>query len=65
MKKQYKEFKEYDPPVLYHGMKRMKDVYVEMRDGVKICIDINLPDEEGPFPALLSMGQHNKDLMDA
>ena len=65
MKKQYKEFKEYDPPVLYHGMKRMKDVYVEMRDGVKICIDINLPDEEGSFPALLSMGQHNKDLMDA
>ena len=56
MKKQYKEFKEYDPPVLYHGMKRMKDVYVEMRDGVKICIDINLPDEEGPFPALLSDG---------
>lgn len=65
MSKQYKEFQEYHPPVLYHGMKRMKDVYVEMRDGVKLCIDINLPDGEGPFPALLSFGQHNKDMLDA
>lgn len=57
----YKEFQEYHAPVRYHGMKRMKDVYVKMRDGVDLCIDINLPDGEGPFPALLSFGQHNKD----
>ena len=63
--KKYKEFKEYHAPVRYHGMKRMKDVYVKMRDGVDLCIDINLPDGEGPFPALLSFGQHNKDLLDA
>lgn len=62
---EYKEYKEYKAPVLYHGMKSMKDVYVEMRDGEKLCIDINLPDGEGPFPALLSFGQHNKDLLDA
>lgn len=61
----YKEFQEYHAPVRYHGMKRMKDVYVKMRDGVDLCIDINLPDGEGPFPALLSFGQHNKDLLDA
>lgn len=63
--KNYKKFEEYHPPVLYHGMKRMKDVYVTMRDGVDICIDINLPDEEGAFPVILSYGQHNKDLLDA
>ncbi len=65
MSKEYKEFKPYHAPAIYHGMKRMKDVYVEMRDGCKLCIDINLPDGKGPFPALLSFGQHNKDLLDA
>lgn len=58
-------FKEYNPPVLYTGMKSMKDVYVTMRDGCRLCIDVYLPDGEGPFPALLSFGQHNKDLLDA
>lgn len=58
-------FGNYRPPVQYTGMRRMKDVYVTMRDGVQLCIDINLPDGEGPFPALLSFGQHNKDLLDA
>lgn len=61
----YKEFKEYKAPVLYHNMVSKKDVYVEMRDGEKLCIDIYIPDGEGPFPALLSFGQHNKDLLDA
>src|SRR5471030_3144936 len=65
MNTSYKKFELYNPPASYHGMKRMKDVYVEMRDGIKLCIDINLPDGEGPFPALLSFGQHNKDLLDA
>ena len=60
-----KAFEEYHPPVLYTGMKSMKDVYVTMRDGCKLCIDIYLPDGEGPFPALLSFGLHNKDLLDA
>ena len=60
-----KEFESYNPPVLYTGMRSMKDVYVPMRDGVELCIDIYLPDGEGPFPALLSFGQHNKDLLDA
>ena len=64
MSKEYKEFTEYHAPVRAKGMKVQKDVYVEMRDGQKLCIDIYLPDAEGPFPALLSFGQHNKDLID-
>ncbi|MBR6349173.1 MAG: CocE/NonD family hydrolase [Lachnospiraceae bacterium] len=59
-----KPFKEYHAPVRAAGMKVQKDVYVEMRDGQKLCIDIYLPDTEGPFPVLLSFGQHNKDLLD-
>ena len=60
-----KPFTDYQPPIQYTGFKTRKDVYVPMRDGVQLCIDINLPDGEGPFPALLSFGQHNKDLLDA
>lgn len=65
MEHEYKEFQEYDPPVLYTGMKRMTDVYIPMRDGCQLCADINLPDGEGPFPTIVSFGQHNKDLLDA
>ena len=65
MENKYKPFKEYEAPAIYHGMRTMKDVYVTMRDGQKLCIDIYLPDAPGPFPALLSFGQHNKDLLDA
>lgn len=64
MEKEYKAFADYNPPATFSGMKRMKDVYVEMRDGVKLCIDINLPDGEGPFPVLLAFGMHNKDYID-
>lgn len=60
-----KEFQEYNPPVQFTGLKTIKDVYVTMRDGKKLCIDIYLPDGESAFPAILSFGQHNKDLMDA
>ena len=63
MEKKYKEYQEYHAPVRYRGMVQKKDVYVEMRDGQKLCIDIYIPDGEGPFPALLSFGQHNKDLL--
>lgn len=60
-----KPFSEYNPPVLYKEMQSMKDVYVTMRDGCQLCIDIYLPVGEGPFPAILSFGQHNKDMLDA
>ena len=60
-----KEYTPYRSNAVCHGFKTMKDVYVEMRDGQKLCLDICLPDMEGPFPALLSFGQHNKELLDA
>lgn len=62
--KKYKDFEEYTRPAIYSGMNIKRDVYVTMRDGVDICIDINIPDGDGAFPALLSFGQHNKDLLD-
>lgn len=49
MEHEYKEFQEYDPPVLYTGMKRMTDVYIPMRDGCQLCADINLPDGKDHF----------------
>ena len=57
-------FAEYHPPVRYTELRTIKDVMVPMRDGTELCIDINLPVGEGPFPALLSFGLHNKDLLD-
>ena len=60
-----KGFQEYYRPAEYKGFKSMKDVYVTGRDGTRLCIDIYIPNGEGPFPALLSFGQHNKDLADA
>jgi predicted acyl esterase len=65
MNKNHKTFKEYHAPVLYQEMKTLKDIYVTVRDGCRLCIDINLPLGDGPFPALLSFGQHNKDMLDA
>ncbi|MDS0526699.1 CocE/NonD family hydrolase [Clostridium sp. SHJSY1] len=58
----YKEFKEYNPPALYKGMRQIKDVYVPMRDGKKLCVDIYLPDRDDRYPALLSFSLHNKEL---
>ncbi len=60
-----KEFVPYKSEIVCKGYIAHKDVYVEMRDGQKLCVDIYLPDCEGPVPAILSFGQHNKDLLDA
>ena len=60
-----KGFQNYWRPAEYKGFVSHKDVYVTGRDGTRLCIDIYIPDGEGPFPALLSFGQHNKDLADA
>ena len=49
-----KGFQEYYRPAEYKGFKSMKDVYVTGRDGTRLCIDIYIPNGEGPFPALLS-----------
>ena len=37
-----------------------KDVWVSMRDGIKIPVDIYRPDAPGKFPALLAMSVYGK-----
>jgi predicted acyl esterase len=45
-------------------MIREKDIAIEMRDGVHLCGDVYRPEAKERFPALLSFGLHNKDLLD-
>ena len=39
-----------------------KDVFIEMRDGVKVAVDIYRPDAPGEFPALYASSPYQKDL---
>jgi len=52
---------DYDRPPTYHGMVRETNVYVPMRDGVKLCVDIYRPDTTEKLPALLAFAIYNKD----
>ena len=45
-----------------YGIKLEKDVYVPVRDGVRLAVDIFRPDAGGKFPALLAYGQYGKEL---
>jgi len=45
-----------------YKMKVEKNVYVKMRDGIKLACDIYRPDAKGKFPALLSMSPYGKDI---
>jgi hypothetical protein len=38
-----------------------EDVWVKMRDGVRLCVDIYRPKAQGNFPALLSFSWYGKD----
>ena len=38
-----------------HAVKAEKDVFVKMRDGVRLAVDVYRPDAPGKFPALLQM----------
>jgi predicted acyl esterase len=42
-------------------MRVERDVYIRMRDGVRLAADLYLPGEEGRFPALLSLCPYSKD----
>ena len=42
-----------------------RDVYVPMRDGVRICVDVYRPALEEPVPALLAFAIYNKDIQGA
>jgi hypothetical protein len=39
-----------------------RDVMVPMRDGIRLCVDVYRPPEQGKFPALLAIAGHNKEL---
>ncbi len=44
------------------GVKLEENVYVTMRDGVKIALDIYYPEAEGRYPAILGMSPYIKEI---
>lgn len=47
-----------------YGIKTEKDIYVPMRDGVRLAVNVYRPDAKGKFPALLAMGGYGKELQE-
>ena len=47
-----------------YGIRVEKDVYVPVRDGVRLAVNIYRPDARGKFPALLAMGGYGKELQE-
>ncbi len=45
-----------------YRVKPKETIMVPMRDGVRLAVDVYLPDAEGKFPALLAMSGYGKDL---
>ena len=39
-----------------------RDVYVPMRDGVRLCVDVHRPETDEPLPALLAFAIYNKEI---
>lgn len=58
MKKDWREF--ISQPT--YGIKAEKNIYVPMRDEVRLAVDIFRPDARGKFPALLAIGAYGKEL---
>ena len=48
-----------EPPA---GAKLDGNVYVAMRDGVRLAVDIYKPERDGRYPALLSLSPYIKDI---
>jgi putative CocE/NonD family hydrolase len=44
-----------------HDIVLEEDVWVAMRDGVRLCVDVYRPEAEGKFPALVSWSWYGKD----
>jgi len=53
---------DYDRPPDFGNILREKDIFVAMRDGVNLAVDVYRPDAPGKFPALLAFGVHSKEL---
>jgi len=49
-------------PVPPEGALLDEHVYVEMRDGVRLCADIYRPEKTGRYPVLLSLSPYSKDI---
>lgn len=49
-------------PPLPQGVQLDENVYVPMRDGVKIAVDVFRPEKEGRYPAILSMSPYIKEI---
>lgn len=47
---------------LPQGIRVNKDVFVEMRDGIKICINVYRPEKDGKFPVIMSFSAYGKDI---
>jgi predicted acyl esterase len=47
------------------GVRLEENVYVTMRDGVKIAVDVYLPETQGRYPAILSMSPYMKEIQQA
>ena len=43
-----------------YGIREERDVFVPMRDGVQLCVDVFRPDADDRFPALLAMSPYGK-----
>lgn len=47
-----------------YGIKTEKDVFVTVRDGVRLAVNIYRPDSNEKFPALFAMGGYGKELQE-
>lgn len=47
-----------------YAIKEEKNVYVAIRDGVHLAVDIYRPDARGKFPALLAMSPYGKEIQE-
>ena len=45
-----------------YAIKEEKNVYVAMRDGIHLAVDIYRPDAREKFPALLAISPYGKDI---
>src|SRR5208337_4453710 len=50
------------PPVPVPGIKVDENVYVTMRDGIRLAVDVYRPEQDGRYPVLLSLSPYNKDM---
>ena len=45
-----------------YGIKVEKNVFVPMRDGIRLAVDIYRPDAQGKFPGLLALSPYGKEI---